>query len=123
MTLPPAYSIPSRYSMYGPGAAGTLYQEGGVTDADLAMIEDVYSGAMASVDSRYCTEKYYQASPQGNWTRALEVCRFYSVKLGQIQLRYDPSGNGLCFYHKLLYSKLLNLYFLDMIIEKKEGNI
>lgn len=96
MTLSPAYSIPSRDSMYGPGAVGTLHQEDGVTDADLAMIEDVYSGAMASVDGHYCTEKYYQASPQGNWTRALEVCRFYSIKPGQIQLRYDPSGSGLC---------------------------
>ena len=96
MTLSPAYSLPSRDSIYGPGAAGTLHQECGVTDADLAMIEDVYNGAMASADGRYCTEKYYQASPQGNWTRALEVCRFYSVKPGQIQLRYDLSGSGLC---------------------------
>lgn len=95
MTLSPAYSIPSRDSMYGPGIEAA-YREDGVTDADLAMIEDIYNGVMASGDGRYWTETYYPVSTQGNWVRALEVCRFYSVKPKQIQLRYDPAGSGLC---------------------------
>ena len=77
MTLSPAYSLPSRDSIYGPGAAGTLHQECGVTDADLAMIEDVYNGAMASADGRYCTEKYYRPARretgQGRWRSAVST--------------------------------------------------
>ena len=68
MTLPPAYSIPSRDSMYGPGIEAA-YREDGVTDADLAMIEDIYNGVMASGDGRYWTETYYPVSTQGNWVR------------------------------------------------------
>lgn len=80
---------------YGPGVPTSLYKGSGVTDEDLAMIEDVYNGVMASQDGSYTTEACYRLNAGGNWVRALEVCRFYSVKPGQIRLHYDESGSGL----------------------------
>lgn len=91
--LHPAYS--DTLAGYGPGSPAVLYEEGGVTDVEMEMIEDVYEGVMASQDGSYCTEAYYPLSLGGGWVRALETCRFYSVKPGQIQLCYDGLGSGL----------------------------
>lgn len=90
-----AYGAPAYDGGYGPGIEA-VYQEGGATDMDMAMIEELYHGVMASENGHYWTEAYYPADVQGNWTRALEICRFYSIKPKRIQLRYGPSGNGMC---------------------------
>lgn len=89
----PAYS--DTLVPYGPGAPASLYAKDGVTDVELAMIEDVYNGVMTSQDGSYCTEAYYPLDIGGDWVWALEVCRFYSVKPEQIQLCYDESGSRL----------------------------
>lgn len=91
--LHPAYS--DTLAGYGPSSPAVLYEEGGVTDVEMEMIEDVYEGVMASQDGSYCTEVYYPLSLGEGWVRALETCRFYSVKPGQIQLYYDGSGSEL----------------------------